>query len=576
MKLIRKVRILSYIAFLCIFVLIAAGTYLMVNTFSEYNQLSLERQDVKLTEMVHATDVSIDWQLNNIGRDLEYVVKRRGFMQAEENWRESGAVEGLLYRMEESLINSNPIVTSMLALDENGIVLSTNGNTNYRFPSGREETMVPCVSENGKMYLALMINTKNLQYAALIDLETWYGLLSYACSKGTSLMLLGGNERMLLHTWQDVVRTDDVETLKEENCDLQAVQLMVAGSMAEDVHMVSYSIKYSGDNTAHDMRMAVIPLPRSTNGYFTVGLISDYDEIIRPMHSAVIYLLLFGGMVLLGVVLLIMLSLRMIVQKRRTDRELLQLNQKNEEMQKLLEKTRELAHHQRLETIGTMTSGIAHEFNNLLTPIMGYSILTLEGLPESCGDLSDNVAEIYEASRKAKVMVTRLNALARKNAEESEVLLSLNELTEKMLNVAAPSEPAHVKSIMLPCREECLVSGNEMQLSQMLLNLYLNAYHAMEKDGGTLTVSVKKEADQVVLCVRDTGVGIADDALPHIFDAFFTTKEAGKGTGLGLAIVRQVADNHRIRIEVDSEPGKGTAFTMYFPCAENHENNELT
>ena len=115
-----------------------------------------------------------------------------------------------------------------------------------------------------------------------------------------------------------------------------------------------------------------------------------------------------------------------------------------------------------------------------------------------------------------------------------------------------------------------------MQLSQMLLNLILNAYHAMEKAGGTLTVSFARETDGVVLRIRDTGVGIDQQVLPHIFDAFFTTKETGKGTGLGLAIVRQVADNHHIRIQVESESGRGTVFTLRFPAANILWNNDIT
>ena len=174
------------------------------------------------------------------------------------------------------------------------------------------------------------------------------------------------------------------------------------------------------------------------------------------------------------------------------------------------------------------------------------------------------------------MMISRLNELSRKNAEENDVRLQLDELVDKMLHVAAPAQPSHVNTVVLPCEASCEISGNEMQLSQMLLNLILNAYHAMEKAGGTLTVSFARETDGVVLRIRDTGVGIDQQVLPHIFDAFFTTKETGKGTGLGLAIVRQVADNHHIRIQVESESGRGTVFTLRFPAANILWNNDIT
>ena len=103
-------------------------------------------------------------------------------------------------------------------------------------------------------------------------------------------------------------------------------------------------------------------------------------------------------------------------EREALDRKVAGLEEKNRRIEELNAKTRELAHHQRLETIGTMTSSIAHEFNNLLTPIMGYSMMTLEELPQDDG-LYDNVLEIYNASLKAKDIISRLSELSRKNTE---------------------------------------------------------------------------------------------------------------------------------------------------------------
>ena len=115
------------------------------------------------------------------------------------------------------------------------------------------------------------------------------------------------------------------------------------------------------------------------------------------------------------------------------------------------------------------------------------------------------------------------------------------------------------------------LQGNETQLSQLLLNLILNAFHAMEKSGGTLTLSTRVHEDRICVLVEDTGMGIPEDALPHIFEPFFTTKESGQGTGLGLAIVHQVTESHHGRIQVAVLPprrwGKLTdikaAFILY-------------
>ena len=99
----------------------------------------------------------------------------------------------------------------------------------------------------------------------------------------------------------------------------------------------------------------------------------------------------------------------------------------------------------------------------------------------------------------------------------------------------------------------------------MLLNLILNAYHAMEPGGGTLTVATRPEGEFLCFQVSDTGSGISPEVLPHIFEPFFTTKERGKGTGLGLAIVRQVMEEHKGTIAIDTAPGRGTTMLLRFP-----------
>ena len=212
-----------------------------------------------------------------------------------------------------------------------------------------------------------------------------------------------------------------------------------------------------------------------------------------------------------------------------------------------------------------MASSIAHEFNNLLTPIMGYSILVLEKLPEEEEDLYDNVLEIYEASRKAKTIVSRLSDLSRKNSPSAFQPIAPDSLLRKALEICAPAKPANVEQ---ECRFGCrnaVITGNEVQLSQMLLNLILNAYQAMEKAGGRLRLCTREEGDSVWFSVADTGPGIPQSQMEKIFEPFFTTKERGKGTGLGLAIVRQVLQEHGGEIQVESKEGEGTVMKVRLP-----------
>ena len=225
-----------------------------------------------------------------------------------------------------------------------------------------------------------------------------------------------------------------------------------------------------------------------------------------------------------------------------------------------------LAHHQRLELIGTMTSGIAHEFNNMLTPIMGYSILSLEQVPAGNEQLMENLIEIYDASKRAKTLITRLASLSRKNSGDTKRLFSPDKLSDKVLDMAQPSLPPLVSVARdYHCAEECLFA-DETQIGQLLLNLVINAFQAMEREGGTLTLSTQLDEGTVLFRVGDTGPGIPPEVFPRLFDPFFTTKENGRGTGLGLAIARQIAENHSGTITVTSEAGQGTVFTVSLPA----------
>ncbi|MBQ3192499.1 MAG: hypothetical protein IJO21_00180 [Oscillospiraceae bacterium] len=290
----------------------------------------------------------------------------------------------------------------------------------------------------------------------------------------------------------------------------------------------------------------------------------DHQQLLDSVRVTAFYTMVMGSMVVTGIGILILCLLHLMRRSARIQREAEVLRRRNEAMEELNRKTRQLARHQRLETVGTLTSSIAHEFNNLLTPIMGYSLLALEKLPAEEEELYDNILEIYNASRKAKEIISRLSDLTRKNTDTAFRQVSPDDLIRKTLSVANPAKPRKVEiKLDLNCSDQ-RIRANEIQLSQLLLNLILNGFQAME-NGGSLTVNTSFDETHIRIRVADTGCGIPKELHSKIFEPFFTTKEAGKGTGLGLAIAAQVVEDHGGKIKVESAEGEGTAFTVSLP-----------
>lgn len=555
--------------------LVVTGMVMIGRVFQKYESIILAGQDDQMFGLARSVDRSVDSYLSRYSSNLIYVTQQRGFQNAEESWRETGESGPLLSRMREVLMLQDNMITAMLALRDGEVIFSTEGENSYRFPSGAGKTegevsIRPCIDAAGQIRLAFVRELGDgLSTAALLDLSAFYQRVAGDLTFGTQdhILLLDAGGQALLHNPIGTIRVDAVEQLSESTCDFGGMTYLLQRQRLGEQGAAFYEGHDCREGTDYAARIVAIPATADTNAFFAVGVSMNYGETVAPLQLAAVRLLAYGGMVVAGVLLLVVLTLR---TRRRSEEDLQELEvlrEKNEAMEELNRRTQELAHHQRLETIGTLTSSIAHEFNNLLTPIMGYSMLTLESLPQEEPELYDNVLEIYNASCKAKEIISRLSDLSRKNTALTFQYTPPDELVRRVLEAAVPARPHGVEvKTELDCASLWLY-GNEIQLSQMLLNLVLNAFQAMERTGGTLTVSTRADESHVFLRVADTGPGIPEESLPQIFEPFYTTKEAGKGTGLGLAIVRQVVEEHGGAVRVETAVGQGTAFEVSIPLS---------
>jgi len=243
---------------------------------------------------------------------------------------------------------------------------------------------------------------------------------------------------------------------------------------------------------------------------------------------------------------------------------------------------------QKIEAVGQLAGGIAHNFNNLLTAILGYTELLLSRLDPDDADRSD-LEEIRKAGERAAVLTGQLLAFSRKQTampEDIDLNCTLTDLQEMLRRVVR-------EDITLTCDvapAPAFISIDRNELEQVILNLVLNARdaqpggghirlevaHVHSSEALNLGSQVLPRGEYVRLSVSDNGPGILPSVRPHLFEPFFTTKPVGKGTGLGLASVYGIVQRSDGFISVDSEVGRGTTFTLHFPAVSHSRGVQVT
>jgi PAS domain S-box-containing protein len=231
-----------------------------------------------------------------------------------------------------------------------------------------------------------------------------------------------------------------------------------------------------------------------------------------------------------------------------------------EERQKL---EAEIQHAQKLESLGSLAGGIAHDMNNVLAAILGMASL-LQIKHEDDPALAKSLGIIEDAAGRGRDLVKGLTDFARKGLQQAQVL-DLNALIQKELDLLIrTSRQRFTFEVQLEAGLPP-ISGEPSTLGSAFMNLCVNAFDAMPR-GGTLTVRTRLEGDLICLQVTDTGEGIPAEILPRVTDPFFTTKPPGRGTGLGLAMVYGTVKAHGGTFDIQSEVGKGTQITLRFPA----------
>jgi signal transduction histidine kinase len=246
---------------------------------------------------------------------------------------------------------------------------------------------------------------------------------------------------------------------------------------------------------------------------------------------------------------------------------------RREELQK------QLRHRQRLETVGTLAGGVAHEFNNILVPIILFTDAALQDLPPSSASRAD-LERVLGAAQRAKEVVRKILTFSSELGDVKLEPIDLRTVIADGLNLFAALAPSSIE-IRREIEENVpRVWGDASLGVHLVINLCTNAYQAMQETNRVLTIGLRRleqapadgdPAEFVEFWVADTGHGMDAATLERIFEPFFTTRAVGDGTGLGLSVVHGIVDTFGGRIEVVSESGRGSVFRLFFPAVRSEQ-----
>lgn len=517
----------------------------------------------------------------------------------EENFKKTGNRDWSM--IGDYVANHRRFVYDVIVEDKRGdMIKSMKGygvvKTYSVTPISQSEQFLQCKLENGDLYLVLKRDIPDVgSISIVINERSYYKSLVSKIRLGTNgyVVIKDSSGIILAHPQEQQWGINVISGRKEmfPGVDLTSLKQMIDKQNRGEEGVSEYFSYWWVDPGVPEVKKISAYSPvQIGDGFLVISAVIDYNDIYIPVAAGFfkLGLVFFCAMaIVLGLVIYIG-DLR--VQKRKDTEQITYLLELNKILEEIHQSEETIAHQQRLQIMGTMTGGIAHEFNNLLTPIMGYAELLMLDLPEQ-SENHDNATEIYEASTKAKEIIQQISSLSRKNMETAFKNLQGEKVLKRAIKMVSSVCPPniHLKE-SFTLKEECFL-GNETQMNQVILNICVNAIHAIGHREGTICVSCqtvdREDLAQYKLStlpegwdhyiridVEDDGEGMSDEVLKQIFDPFFTTKKNGKGTGLGLSLVEQIIHSHKGYVFAESTLGKGSIFHMYLPVNEQKEREE--
>ena len=572
-------------------VALGAVTYVLFHSFSS---VILSTHTNQLSTITESAANNLEIYLHGFEAELESLLEIEQFREAEESCQRGDYASMDVFLEEAISARTDEMVYIRYYLAPMGYCAAAGDET-------REFYLAKVLGSDETFQMITIVKDQDGEYYFCVGAESaaggWlfvYVSMRNVFEKTSGYIRMGENGyimykdsdgMILMHPVDEQIGIDVLADRKimHPDFDFSELEVLIEHQLAGQTGVeVYHSYWWGNENPTKVMKVSAYQPLYLGSDFIVVSSVIDYSEVAGQIQShAATMVMIVAAMVI--VFLLLMFGLwQSLKRQNQTAQENARLIAINENLEKLRQEEELLAHEQRLQLVGTMTSGIAHEFNNLLTPIMGYSSLILSGMSEEDENYEDMQA-IYDSAEKAKEIISRINQFSGKNAEKMMSPIHVAEVLEKSLVITEAVKRRHIRMVTEIEREHDICMGNPTQIQQMVINLCNNALQAMGDEPGTLTVTSqvvgavdkenvffrgKEHRHFYQITVQDTGCGMDQETMSQMFVPFFTTKRPGEGTGLGMSVVQRMVDAHQGLLCAESEVGVGTTFRIFLPLLE--------
>lgn len=581
--------------------LLIAGLGLgMVSTYQAYTRLMVSQQQQHLLITARAVSQNLSLCLSQQLRSVDILTRTPGFLESMDIYEQTGETSHLKEYILSYMLSQSYGPSRIYLLDRSGneifhynqypflddfdesclhleeLAERRQSGVGSVFPIGEHHYGISLISGiiDGSDYVGtavLLLDLENIYEEYVAPLEA-QGTGNITVKDAAGTIIMDDSQQMLsFNYFRDIADLDALPQYASMREMLNDQYQYEEGS----------AIYRSFSNGVRPARNEVASFSRMNLGSTTwyISSVMSYSEAVSRVSEALGRFVALSVSVVALLLIWSFIILRLQRNRQKLEMETQYLKDLNHTLEELHQSREQVNHYQKLQTIGALAGGIVHEFNNLLTPIMGYS----EFLKKQLGtenEYYNDISEIYSAGARAKEIVEQILPFSRRETDSSSYgPVNLNAVLRDALKTVRLILPATITLEEDLTNERINVYGSATQLHQVMLNLCSNAYQAMEGTEGVLTVRLRLMPQEIVpperqlpgeeVCaliqVSDTGCGIPQDILTHIFDPFFTTKSLDEGTGLGLSVVKNILISHGGSIEAKSEVGQGSTFLVYLP-----------